>query len=70
MNLNPKTAIEFLVDARQEIGFNRCIVLIFHEFLTDKLHQNSTSVGRLRFIDVSIGESVNIPLVIPRHVEE
>lgn len=70
MILNHKSAIEFLVDAVNEIGFNRYTVLNLHGILADRLLQNSMSVGRLRRIDVGIGGSVYFPLAIPQQVEE
>ena len=70
MILNHKSAIEFLVDAVEVIGFNRYTVLNLHGILADKLLQDSMSVGRLRRIDVGIGGSVYFPLAIPQQVEE
>ena len=70
MILNHKTAIEFLVDAVDEIGFNRYSVLNLHGILAENLLMEAASEGRLRQIGVGIEGSVYTPLAIPQQIEE
>lgn len=70
MILNHKDAIEFLVDAAAEIGFNRYTLLNLHGLLANNLLANPQAEGRLRFIEVGIEQSTFQPLAIPQVIEE
>lgn len=70
MILNHKAAIEMLVDQAQEIGFNRYTVQNLHALLADNLLPEAAAGGRVRRIEVGIGNSVFHPLAIPQQVEE
>lgn len=69
MILNHKEAIEFLVGAAEDIGFNRYTVLNLHALLSDNLLENPHASGCLRQIAVGIGKSVFQPLEVPQRVE-
>ncbi|MBV6274126.1 Fic family protein [Alcaligenaceae bacterium CGII-47] len=70
MILNHKGAIEFLISAADEIGFNRYTILNLHALLSDDLLIDPTASGRLRMIPVGIGESVFMPIEGPRRIAE
>ncbi len=70
MILNHKDAIEFLVNAADEIDFNRYTILNLHALLANNLLQDSSAVGRLRRIAVGIDGSVFYPLESPQLIEE
>lgn len=70
MILNHKDAIEFLVDAAVDIGFNKYTLLNLHGLLANNLLANPQAEGRLRFIEVGIEQSVFQPLAIPQVIEE
>ena len=70
MILNHKRAIEFLVDAPDEIGFNRYTVLNLHALLASDLLESYQQEGRLRQIAVGIGGCSYLPLDIPQVIEE
>ena len=70
MILNHKDAIEFLVGAAEEIGFNRYTVLNLHALLADNLLADPDAAGRLRHIGIGIEGSVFHPLEVPQLVEE
>ena len=70
MVLNHKAAIEFLVDAVDEIGFDRRTILNLHALLSDNLLGNPSVSGRLRAIPVGIGESVYEPMALPQLIDE
>lgn len=70
MILNHKDAIEFLVDAAEEIGFNRFTILNLHALLANNLLADPAAVGRLRHIGVGIERSVFHPLEVPQLIEE
>lgn len=70
MILNHKDAIEFLVRDVENIGFNRYTFLNLHALLSNNLLANPAASGRLRTIEVRIGQSVYTPLVVPQLVEE
>ena len=70
MILNHKDAIEFLVDAAEDIGFNRYTILNLHAALADNLLPNPEAAGRLRHIVVEIEGSVFHPLGVPQLIEE
>ena len=50
MILNHKDAIEFLVSAADEVGFNRYTILNLHALLANNLLADPTAAGRLRYI--------------------
>ena len=70
MILNHKDAIEFLVSAAEDIGFNRYTVLNLHALLANNLLADSTAAGRLRYIPVAIERSPFHPLEVPQLIEE
>ena len=70
MILNHKDAIEFIVEAPSELGYNRYTFLNLHAMLADGLLENSASEGRLRQIPVGVGGTVYHPLNIPQQIEE
>lgn len=70
MILNHKQAIEFLIDAASDIGFNRYTVLNLHALLSDNLLADPTAGGRLRSIAVGIGQTTFLPLEGPQRIEE
>ena len=69
MILNHKDAIEFLVDAAADIGFNRYTLLNLHALLADNLLADPEATGRLRRIGVGIEGSVFHPLALPPLIE-
>jgi hypothetical protein len=70
MILNHKDAIEFLVSAADEIGFNRYTILNLHGLLANNLLADPTAAGRLRYIAVGIERSAFHPLEVPQLIEE
>jgi hypothetical protein len=70
MILNHKDAIEFLISAADEIGFNRYTILNLHALLANNLLADPTAAGRLRYIAVGIERSVFHPLEVPQLIEE
>ena len=70
MILNHKDAIEFLVTAAEDVGFNRYTILNLHALLADNLLPDPAAAGRLRQIAVGIGGSVFHPLEVPQLMEE
>ena len=70
MILNHKDAIAFLVDAAEDIGFNRYTILNLHAALADNLLPDPEAAGRLRHIGVRIEGSVFHPLEVPQLVAE
>ncbi len=70
MILNHKDAIEFLVSAAQDIGFNRYTILNLHGLLANNLLDDPTAPGRLRHIAVAIEKSSYHPLEVPQLIEE
>jgi hypothetical protein len=70
MILNHKAAVEFLVDAADEIGFDRRTILNLHALLSDNLLGDPSASGRLRAIPVGIAKSVYEPLAIPQLIDE
>ncbi len=70
MILNHKDAIEFLVSAADEIGFNRYTLLNLHALLANNLLADPTAAGRLRYIAVGIERSAFHPLEVPQLIEE
>jgi hypothetical protein len=70
MIVNHKDAIEFLVSAADEIGFNRYTILNLHGILAQNLLPDQEAAGRLRHIPVGIDKSVFHPLEGPQLIEE
>jgi Fic family protein len=70
MILNHKAAVEFMVDLKDELAFNRQNILNFHAILSDNLLADPNASGRLRRIAVGIGNSVYHPLEVPQLIEE
>jgi len=70
MILNHKDAIEFLVSAADEIGFNRYTILNLHGLLANNLLADPMAAGRLRHIAVGIERSAFHPLEVPQLIEE
>jgi len=70
MILNHKEAIEFLVNAADEIGFNRYTILNLHGILANNLLREEEAAGRLRHIAVGIEGSTFEPLAVPQQIEE
>jgi hypothetical protein len=70
MIVNHKDAIEFLVSAADEIGFNRYTILNLHGILAQNLLLDEGSAGRLRHIAVGIERSAFHPLEVPQLIEE
>lgn len=70
MILNHKDAIEFLIRDPENIGFNRYTVLNLHALLSNNLLGNRAASGRLRVMEVRIGQSVFAPLALPQLIEE
>ena len=70
MILNHKDAIEFLVDAADDIGFDRYTLLNLHALLAQNLLADPSAPGRLRYIVVGIERSVFHPLEVPQLIEE
>ena len=69
MILNHKEAIEYLVDAADEIAFDRFTVLNLHAMLADRLLQNPAAAGRLRRIAVGISHTSFQPLEGPQRID-
>ena len=70
MILNHKDAIEFLVSAANNIGFNRYTILNLHAMLANNLLTDEAAAGRLRYIAVGIEKSAFHPLEVPQLIEE
>ena len=70
MILNHKDAIEFLVSAAKEVGFNRYTILNLHGLLANNLLPDPDAPGRLRRMTVGIEGSVFQPLGMPQMIEE
>lgn len=70
MILNHKDAIEFLVSAAGDIGFNRFTILNLHALLANNLLADPDAPGRLRRIPVRIEGSVFHPLEVPQLIDE
>ena len=69
MILNHKDALEFLVDAAADIGFNRHTILNLHATLADNLLPDPDAAGRLRQGAIGIQGSVFYPLEGPQRIE-
>ena len=70
MILNHKDAIEFLIGAADEIGFNRHTILNLHALLANNLLADPDAPGKLRHIAVGIERSTFHPLEAPQLIEE
>jgi Fic family protein len=70
MILNHKDAIEFIVQATEEIGLNRYTITNLHALLSNNLLPDPAAPGRLRSFAVAIGKSVYTPLGIPQVIDE
>ena len=70
MIMNHKDAIEFLVNAADEIDFNRYTILNLHAILAHNLLPDEGAAGRLRHIGVGIESSTFHPLAVPQQIEE
>jgi Fic family protein len=70
MILNHKDAIEFIVQAAEEIGFNRYTILNLHAMLANNLLPDPQAPGRLRSMAVGISGSVYTPSAIPQLISE
>lgn len=70
MILNHKDAIEFLVEAPEDIGFNRFTILNLHAMLAYQLLAETYDEGRLRRVPVGIGGCNYLPPDIPQVIEE
>ena len=70
MILNHKDAIEFLVGAADDIGFNRYTILNLHAILANNLLADQAAAGRLRHIGVGIERSTFHPPETPQLIEE
>ncbi len=70
MILNHKEAIEFLVEAQDEIGLNRYTVMNLHDLLSNGLLRDASMEGRLRSRAVGIGGSKYTPLAVPQQIEQ
>ena len=70
MILNHKEAIEFIVEAAADIGFDRYTILNLHAALAENLLPDPEAAGRLRHIGVGIEGSVFHPLEVPQLIEE
>lgn len=70
MILNHKDAIEFLVQAAEEIGYNRYTFLNLHAMLANNLLPDPEAPGRLRSMAVGITGTTFTPLAIPQLIDE
>ena len=69
MILNHKEAIELIVEAAEDIGFDRHTILNLHAALADNLLPDPEATGRLRQGIVGIQGSVFYPLEGPQRIE-
>ncbi len=70
MILNHKQAIEFLIEDRENIGFNMHTFMNLHAMLAEDLLDNSGAAGRLRTEIVEISGTVYRPLANPPLIAE
>lgn len=69
MVLNHKTAIEFLVENIESIGFNRYTLMNLHSALAENLLANPADEGRIRQQAVDVAGSTYRPLSVPQQIE-
>ena len=62
MVLNHKEAISFLVENDQEIDLNNQTIYNLHSLLSDDLIKNPDARGKIRQIEVSIGQTTYLPI--------
>ena len=65
MILNHKQAIEFLIEGKENIGFNMHTFMNLHAMLAEDLLDNPAAAGRLRTEIVEISRTVYRPLANP-----
>ena len=70
MILNHKAAIELLVEAADQVGFNAFTFLNLHALLSENLLPDDDASGRLRRRPVDISGSVYHPPAMPQVVED
>lgn len=70
MILNHKAAIELLVEAGSDIGFNRYTICNLHALLSENLLSDPQACGRIRSKGVGITGSVFHPLHGPQVIDE
>lgn len=70
MILNHKAAIEMLIEAADQLGFNSFTFLNLHALLAENLLADEKACGRLRHRPVDISGSVFHPLALPQVLEE
>lgn len=70
MILNHKSAIEFLVDDPESVGFDRRTLLTLHAALSENLLGNPADEGRLREAPVGITKTTYTPTAIPQVIQE
>lgn len=70
MILNHKEAIEFIVQATEEIDFNHYTITNLHALLSNNLLPDPAASGRLRTFGVGITNSVFTPLAMPQLIDE
>jgi Fic/DOC family len=70
MIINHKEAIEFLVNAADEIGLDGHTITNIHGILANNLLPDAGAAGRLRHIAVGIAGSTFQPLAVPQQIEE
>lgn len=62
MVLNHKEAISFLLENDQEIDLNNQTIYNLHSLLSDDLIKNPDARGKIRQIEVSIGQTTYLPI--------
>lgn len=70
MIINHKAAIEYVIEAAEEIGIDRRTLLNLHAILSDNLLGDPAASGRLRSGPVEISSTVYTPIAVPQLIEE
>jgi len=70
MIINHKSAIEFLIDASDQINFNSFTIYNLHALLARNLISDKKYYGRIRDHEIAIGKSTYEPLKIPQRIQE